>query len=120
MKIRVGERDQKHFGVAEVLEFDPRAITVAELEELSERFGFDPNDWPDPLIGELTLEQAGDPDAKPTPPRWRNHAYAWMLLRQNGCDVTWDEAGHFRFFEIEILAEDEAPESGKGSTGETP
>lgn len=96
MAIRLCDGDRERFGCDEWLEFSPLAISVADMEELSDRFGFDPEDWPEPFIGQLTLEQAGNPDAKPKPPRWRNHAVAWMLLRQNGHDVSWEEAGAVR------------------------
>lgn len=96
MSIRLCDEDRERFGCEEWLDFDVRDISVADLGELSERFDFDPYDWPEPFFGALTLEQAGNPDAKPKPPRWQGQATVWMLLRQNGCDVSWDGAGAAR------------------------
>lgn len=118
MQIRLCDEDQRHFGCPEWIDFDLRNICVADLEELSERFGFDPDDWPEPLRGQLTLEQAGDPEAKPKPPRWRDRAIAWMALRQNGLPVSWDEAGAAHVL-LMAKRNDEVPE-GKGDTAETP
>jgi hypothetical protein len=121
MRFRLCEEDRKRFGVAEWLTFDLRAISVADLEELSERCGFDPTDWPEPWLGQLTLEQAGDPDARPKPPRWHDRASAWMLLRQNGCAASWDDAGTVRMFLVDFRGDEIAPASpGKGDTQETP
>ena len=124
MRFQIGEADQKEFDAPEWLDFDLRAISAGDLEELSDRFGFDPMDWPDPWIGEIALEDAGD-GAVPKPPKWRNRALAWMLLRQNGIDVSWEEAGKARVFlmrrdpaELAAEAADETP--GKDDTEETP
>lgn len=107
--VSFGEKDRARWDLPEWLEFDPRDISVVDLCELSDRFGFDMRDWPTVLFGELTLEQAGDPDAKPVPPKWQNQAVAWMALRQNGRMVSWDEAGEARtsWFRFRF------PESGK-------
>jgi hypothetical protein len=119
MRLQVPDVDQTEFGVPEVLEFDLWSISVDDLDELSERFGFDPMDWPDPFVGEVTLEQAGDPDAQPKPPKWRSRALVWMALRQNGFDVSWEAAGKARAFRWRPLPEPEV-ERGKDDTGETP
>jgi hypothetical protein len=105
---RLCDDDRKHFGLSdEWIDFDLRAISVGDLEWLSERFNFDPDDWPEPFQGQLTLEQAGDPDAKPKSPRWRNHAFAWMLLRQAGVDASWDEAGAVRLYLVQFRGDGE-------------
>ena len=119
MAIRLCDKDRERFGCAEWLDWSPSAVSVADLEWLSDKFGFDPDDWPTPLVGELTLEQAGDPDAKPKPPRWRNRAWAWMLLRQNGHMVTWEEAGEVRFLLARTKTEP-VEESGKGEADTEP
>jgi hypothetical protein len=119
MRFQISEADQKEFGAPEFLEFDLRAISAGDLEELSERHGFDPMDWPDPWIGELTLDMAGDPGAQPKPPPWRNRALAWMLLRQNGIDVSWEEAGKARVFLMRRIPEPDEPSPGKDATEET-
>ena len=117
MRFQICEADQKRFGAPEWLEYDARDITVADLNYLSERFGFDPNDWPEPFQGQLTLEQAGDPDAQPKPPPWRNQAMCWMLLRQTGFPVSWDEAADMHFFRLRVDLPDEVlAEMGKGPT----
>jgi hypothetical protein len=123
MRFQLCEQDRERFGAPEWLSFDLRAISVRDMDELSERFGFDPDDWPMPFAGELTLEQAGDPDAEAKPPRWQKHAWCWMLLRQNGVDASWDEAGEVRHMLIrrEPEVSDVVPESpGKEPTAATP
>lgn len=117
-RFSIPESDQKEFGAPDVLVWDPVDITVEDLEELSERFGFDPADWPIPLNGELTLEQAGDPDARPKPPKWRNRALVWMTLRQNGMDVSWQHAGKGHFY-LWRRVPDEPVIQGKEPTEET-
>lgn len=96
MRFQICEADQKLFGAAELLEFDIRAISINDLDELATRFGFDPDAWPDPFIGELTLDQAGVPDAQPKPPTWQIRSMVWMALRQNGITVSWEDAGQAR------------------------
>jgi hypothetical protein len=118
LRFQLCEEDRTHFQAPEWLEFDPRNITVGELEELAARYGFDAMEWPAPFYGELTLEQAGDPDATPKPPPWRNRALAWMLLRQNGLDVSWEDSGAMHLFLMVREPEPEV-EAGKDST-ETP
>lgn len=118
-RFSIPESDQREFGAPAVLDWNPLDITVEDLEELSERFGFDPSDWPVPLNGELTLEQAGDPDAVPKPPKWRNRALIWTTLRQNGIDVSWERAGKGHFYLWRRVADDEVT-PGKDSTEETP
>jgi len=115
VRVRLGDEDRQRFSMPEWCTFDLRNISLAELGELSERFGFDPNDWPDPWVGELTLDQAGDPDAKPIPPPWRNQALMWMVLRQNGADVSWDDAAQTRPL-MATWEPDPEPERGKDDT----
>lgn len=109
-KVLFGEKDRERWSLPEVVEWDPRDIAVADLEELSDRFEFDMRDWPNVLFGELTLEQAGDPDAVPVPPKWQTRAVVWMALRQNGQLVSWDEAGEARTSWLRFVAsEGKAP-----------
>jgi hypothetical protein len=123
MRFQLCEADQKRFGLGEWLSFDLRAITLKDMTWLSDKFGFDPEDWPNPWLGELTLEQAGDPDAVPKPPKWRNQAMCWMLLRQNGVDASWDDAAevHDLLIRTEREPSDPEPESpGKEPTPANP
>jgi hypothetical protein len=120
MRFQLCEQDRAHFGAPEWLEFDLRNLSVADMTFLSERFGFDPDDWPTPFMGELTLEQAGDPDAVPKPPRWRNHALCWMLLRQNGVKATWDDAAEVHYMLIRSDGSDDAePDESPGKEDRT-
>lgn len=93
MKVRLCDKDRELFGCEEWLEWSPADISIDDLDELAGRFGFDPEEWPEPFFGQLTLEQAGDPEAKPKPPPWRSRAVIWMMLRQNGHPVSWEETG---------------------------
>lgn len=111
MPFRLGDKDRARYGLPEWIDYSPYSITLADIQELSERFDFDATDWPDPYLGQITLEQAGDPDAKAKPPKWRNWAWAWMLLRQNGVDASWADAGTVFFYEIQFKPADAAAPS---------
>lgn len=100
-QMRLCDEDRKRFGIDEEwVEFDPLDVSVNDLDMLAERYGFDPMDWPVPFRGELSFEQAGDPNAVPNPPPWQSRVGAWMLLRQAGKDVTLEEAGEVRWFKV--------------------
>lgn len=120
MEYRLSDQDRERFGCAEWLPYSPYDISVADLEDLSDRFDFDPSEWPTPLFGELTLEQAGDPTAKPVPPRWQMRATVWQILRQNGHDVSWDDAGTVRIGHVTARRiEGKDPEPSPGSDPST-
>ncbi len=108
---RLSDEDRKRYGTAEWLDFSVLDISVADLEWLSERFDFEPNAWPTPFFGELTLEQAGVEGAEPVPPRWQRRALAWMLLRQNGHMVSWDEAGEVRSHRVQLRLDEAVAET---------
>lgn len=94
MKVRLCDEDRVLFGCEEWLEPANAAnISINDLDELAGRFGFEPDDWPEVLRGQLTLEQAGVEGAKPKPPSWRTRAQMWLLLRQNGHAVSWEDVG---------------------------
>ncbi len=114
MKVRPCEADRQRFGLPEWCELDFRNVTVGEMTELANRFGFDQNDWPEVLQGQLTLEQAGNPDAVPKPPTWRNLLVAWLLLHQNGVDASWEDAGDVHMFLLEYDLPAPEPAVGKG------
>lgn len=117
---RLADADRERFGCAEWLPYSVLDITIDDLEELSDRFGFDPTEWPTPYLGELTLEQAGDPDAKPVPPRWQMRAAVWQILRQNGHDVSWDDVGTVRAGQVLVRREEgKDPEPSPGSATST-
>lgn len=115
-KVRLCDEDRERFSLPEWCEFDLRNISLADMDELSARYEFDPDDWPEPFLGQLTLEQAGDPDAVAKPPRWRNHAFCWMLLRQNGVRASWDEAAEVHYMLVQTKV-DEPESPGKEDTG---
>lgn len=119
MEYRLCDPDRERFGCDEWVPYSAWAISVADLEELSARFGFEPSDWPTVLFGELTLEQAGDPDAKPVPPPWQMRAVVWQILRQNGHDVSWEDAGSVRFGLVRVREEGKDPGPSTGSATST-
>jgi hypothetical protein len=106
-EFRLCDEDRERLGCAEWIAWDAWAITVGDLDELSERFSFEPDEWPEPLFGQLTLEQAGDPDAKPKAPRWQKQAAIWMALRQSGLEVSWDDVAKVRPLKMEIRRTEE-------------
>ena len=95
-EIRLDDKDRERLGCDEWLPWDLWAVTIGDLDELAERFNFDPDDWPTPFFGELTLEQAGDPDAKPKAPKWQFRAGIWLALRQAGVEVSWADMAKVR------------------------
>jgi hypothetical protein len=99
-EFRLSDKDRERFGVDEWIGWDPWAISVGDLDELAERFSFDSDEWPEPLFGTLTIEQAGEPDAKPTPPRWQRRAAIWMALRQADLDVSWDDTAKLQHLKV--------------------
>ncbi len=116
--MRFGDHDRERWGLADGwLEFDPNDISVADLGDLADRFGFDLRDWPEAFWGQLTLEQAGDPTAVPKAPHWQRHAFVWMTLRQNGHPVSWGEAGEARIGRM--LLRQAPPSPGKEEAEET-
>jgi hypothetical protein len=120
MLYRLCDEDRERFGCEEWLTYSPYGVSVADLEELSERFDFDPSEWPTPLFGELTLEQAGDPDAKPIAPRWQMRATVWQILRQNGHDVSWEDAGSVQVLLIGVRRREEEGKDPEPSPGSEP
>ncbi len=85
-RFKLGAEDHERLGCPdEWLDVDPLAISIADLEELSERCGFEPSEWPRPLV------------ASPRP-RWSGRVTVWLALRQRGIAVSWDEAGSVRAF----------------------
>lgn len=119
MKHRLCDEDRKLFGGPEWLEWSLAAISIADLSELADRFDFDPTDWPTPFAGELTLAQAGDPNAKPKPPRWQKQAMVWMMLRQNGVEVAWDETARARPFLAQTFVEPDENEDDETKDDES-
>jgi len=97
IRVHLGEKDRERWGCAEALELDLMDTSIADVSELSERFGFEPDDWPDAMIGDIPFEQAGSPDARPVQPRWQKHAAVWLALHQAGHDATWDDVGKVSF-----------------------
>lgn len=92
-EVRFCDSDRERWGVEEWISVSADEISVADLTELAQRFGFTPYEWPTPLFGEVPFEKAGSPDAERVPPVWQLQCWLWMALRQNGAKVSWDEAG---------------------------
>lgn len=109
MRLRLNEQDAERLGCEQVLTFETALVSVADVGELADRYDFDPYDWPHPLFGEIAFADAGNPDAKPKPPRWQQHAVVWLTLRQNGHAVSWDAAGTVSAMRLAFLADEEAP-----------
>ena len=116
-QVRFGDHDRDRWGLDEWVEWDPMDISIADLTELSDRFSFDPSDWPHVFFGEIPLEQAGSPDAERVGPKWQLQAMVWMTLRQNNIDVSWEEAGAARVGRIRRRT---APSPGKDEAESTP
>lgn len=109
MRIRLDEDDAKTLGCEQILPLDLAAIAIADLDELAERFEFDPEDWPHPLVGEIAFADAGNPDAKPKKPRWQKQAAVWIAVRASGVDITWAQAGRVQAMKTLYLADEVEP-----------
>lgn len=109
MRIRLHERDAERLGCEQILTVDAVLISVGEVEELADRFEFDPYDWPHPLFGEIAFEDAGNPEAKRKAPRWQARAMVWLALRQNGHIVSWEDAGAVSAVGLAFLPDEEEP-----------
>lgn len=109
MRLRLDEDDAKKLGCENILPLDLAAIALADLEELAERYDFDPEDWPHPLVGEVAFEDAGNPEAKRKKPRWQKQAAVWIAVRASGVDVTWEQVGKVQAMKTLYLADEEEP-----------
>jgi hypothetical protein len=109
VRLRLDPRDAERLGCEPVIKFVMGDVTVAEVEELSDRFEFDPYDWPHPFLGEIAFEDAGNPDAKAKAPRWQQRAVVWLTLRQAGLEVSWEQAGGVRAQTLGFLVDEEEP-----------
>lgn len=122
MRLRLDEDDAKMLGCERILPLDLSAIAIADLDELSERFDFDPEDWPTPLVGEIAFADAGNPDAKPKKPRWQKQAAVWVAVRCSGVEITWEQAGRVQALKTMYLADevepgkDEEPSENSGAS----
>ncbi len=112
MRLRIADQDAARLGCEPELEFSIVDITTKDLFELVDRYGFEAEDWPTPLLGEVAFEDAGNPDAPRRSPRWQRSVFAWMALHQNGHDVSWDDVDSLAYFRIKLVAGDET-EPGK-------
>lgn len=113
MRLRLSEKDATRLGCEQILPFDTSEVSVGDVEELAERFGFDPYDWPTPFLGEISLENAGE-GAQPIPPKWQRRAVVCLALRQAGHEVTWEQAGTVKVTGVAYLAD----EPGKDDTSQ--
>lgn len=118
---RLGDADRERFGCPEWLPVDLTACTIAEVTELSDRFGFELEDWPDALFGEVPFEFAGEPDADKhrRKPRWWLSAYTWFGLHQAGIDASWDDVGKIAILQIGHR-DDESPGKAPAPEPEAP
>jgi hypothetical protein len=121
VRIRLDPKDAERLGCDEILPLELWDISIVDLDALADRFEFDPDDWPTPLIGEIAFADAGDPDAQPVVPRWQKQAAVWLAVRMSGVDITWEQAGSVAALKVRYLddepGKDEAPsESSDPST----
>lgn len=115
MRLRLSEKDAERLGCEQILPFDTSEVSVGDVEELAERFGFDPYDWPQPFLGEIALENAGE-GAEPTPPKWQRRAVVWLALRQADRDVTWDVAGSVKVAGVAYLDDEPGKDDASGES----
>lgn len=125
-RVHLSEKDQQRLGCGPALELDLLEISITDLGDLSERLEFEPEDWPDVMIGEIPFEQAGSPDARAVPPKWQKQAAVWLALHQNGHDITWEQAGQVAALRVRYTSdapgkdEPESPSPTSGDSGTPP
>lgn len=118
MRLRISDADAARLGVEAEMPLSMVDIPTRDLFWLADRFDFEPEDWPTPIIGEVAFEDAGNPDAKPKVPRWQRTGFAWIALNQAGRPTTWEEAETLAYFRIQLVPEARDVESGKDQPAE--
>jgi len=115
-KYRLGDEDRARLGGPEWLVLDLLGATLDDVTELSDRFVFDMEDWPEPLFGR---EGA---DGKRKAPKWRMQAALWMALRQAGVAATWEDVGKVAILRVRVRDDEagKAPPDPSASSGSTP
>lgn len=106
---RLGEKDRERLGAHDWLPFDLLDATLDDITELSDRFGFELADWPNPFFGQVPLEAMGSADANDhrKAPSWQIHAGVWLALHAGGIPTTWDEVGRLAILRIEYRRDEE-------------
>lgn len=112
---RFGDKDRERLGCPEWLPFDLLDASLADVTELAERFGFSIAEWPDPILGPVDMATVGVEGQLPARkhPEWSTQATVWLILRTNGCQVTWDDAARVAFMRLEYRS-DETPAKARG------
>lgn len=118
--VKLSDADRQRFDCKEWLPVELADASITDVEELSDRFGFDPiDDWPEAMRGTISLEDAGQGEDKRKRPKWYMRALVWMALHQNGHDVSWDDAGLVQFLRLDFKSDDPV-EPGKGEADGSP
>lgn len=115
LEYRLGDADRERLGCPEWLPLDLLDVTLDDLTELSDRFVFDLEAWPDVFFGPK------DEDGEYKPPKWALRAAIWMALRQwGGSFVSWDDVGKLAILRVTSRTGDQGkapdPSDSSGST----
>jgi len=107
---RLGDEDRERLGCPEWLSVALTECRLDDITELSDRFDFELEDWPEVLRGEVPFEAAGSPDADSMrkPPKWGIQAMLWLALHQADVDATWEQVGRLKVLQVQ-RREDEEP-----------
>jgi hypothetical protein len=109
VRLTMDPRDAERFGCAESLPLDLTEITIADMNELADRFDFEPETFPPCLFGQRVETDAGVTFKAPP---WQRWALVWLALRLNGFEVTWAEAGKARAGRLRWFVGDDEPVEG--------
>ena len=113
---RLGDADRERLGCPEWITLDLLDVSIDDVSELSDRFLFDLEDWPEPLVG-----PKGENGERKTP-TWQFHASVWMALHLAGTFASWDDVGKVAILRVQSRDDDpgKAPDPESGSSGSTP
>ena len=106
---RLGDADRERLGGPEWLPFELMDVTLGQVTELSDRFGFELEDWPDVLTGTEARKA----------PKWRLQCLVWLALYQSGVNVPWEDAGTVAALRVTFRA-DEGPGKDESSSESPP
>jgi len=118
---RLCDADRARLGCPEWLPIELASSTLDDITYLSDRFGFDLEDWPEVLQGEIPFEAAGTPDAedKRQPPKWATQAMLWLALHQADVPVAWEDVGKIQVLRVQRRV-DEDDDPGKEPADDGP
>lgn len=110
---RLGDADRARFGAPEWMPLELMDVTLDQVTDLSERFGFEIEDWPEAFFGKV-----GE-DGERKSPRWQIQTAVWLALHQSGINVPYENVGQIAVLRVQWRKEEE-PGKDEGSSDSPP